>query len=88
MINDWGVLDWVTEHHPTSTPVLGRLMNKMIRDPRMPDSLRNSPDQAMIHKFQTCNLAGGEMKGLLDQYQAPFTGKLLPAFLSLKTKIA
>lgn len=69
VINDWGVLDWVTEHHPTFTPVLGRLMNKIIRDPRMPDSLRNSPDQTVMHKFRTCNLAGGEMKDLLDQYQ-------------------
>lgn len=69
VVNDWGVLEWVREQHPTLTPVLGRLLNKVIRDPRMPDRLRNSPDQAVIHKFQSCNLAGGEMKGLLDQYQ-------------------
>ena len=69
VINDWGVLEWVSQHHPTLTPVLGRLMNKIIRDPRMPKHLKNSTVQTPMHQFQGSSLAGEGMKGLLDQYQ-------------------
>lgn len=33
VVNDWGVLRLLRREFPTLTPVLGRLMNKMLRDP-------------------------------------------------------
>ena len=33
VVNDWGVLRLLRREHPSLTPVLGRLMNKMLRDP-------------------------------------------------------
>jgi hypothetical protein len=35
VINDWGMLRWFHREHPGIRPVMGRLMNKMIRDPRV-----------------------------------------------------
>lgn len=35
VVNDWGVLGLVREHGGRFTPILGRLMNKMLRDPRV-----------------------------------------------------
>jgi len=35
IVNDWGVLNVLKENFPTLTPVLGRLMTKMKRDPRL-----------------------------------------------------
>ncbi len=69
VINDWGTLDWVTRRQQTLTPVLGRLMNKIIRDPRIPINLRAASAEATIHRFQTCSLAGTGMQGLLERYK-------------------
>lgn len=33
VVNDWGVLRLLKREYPNLTPVLGRLMNKMLRDP-------------------------------------------------------
>lgn len=68
VINDWGVLDWLVEHQPTLTPILGRLMNKILRDPRMPKGLANPPDGNVIRHFQTSSLAGPGMQDLLHKY--------------------
>lgn len=35
VVNDWGLLRWLRREFPPVSPVLGRLMNKMIRDPRV-----------------------------------------------------
>lgn len=35
VVNDWGVLHFVKNHPEAYSPVLGRLLNKMIRDPRV-----------------------------------------------------
>lgn len=35
VVNDWGVLNVLRREYPQLKPVLGRLMNKMIRDPRV-----------------------------------------------------
>jgi len=68
VINDWGVLDWIIEEQLTLTPILGRLLNKVLRDPRIPKNLMNSSNSEKTHYFQTSCLAGLGMKNLLDQY--------------------
>lgn len=35
VVNDWGVLNMLSRDFPQLRPVLGRLLNKMIRDPRV-----------------------------------------------------
>ena len=35
IINDWGVLHLITHKYPSLKPVLGRLLNKILRDPRI-----------------------------------------------------
>lgn len=36
IINDWGMMERLRSHYPMLTPVLGRLLNKTIKDPRLP----------------------------------------------------
>tara|TARA_R110002167_G_scaffold64548_1_gene182638 strand:- start:20584 stop:21507 length:924 start_codon:yes stop_codon:yes gene_type:complete len=36
VINDWGTLQQVRADYPSLVPVLGRMLNKMIKDPRLP----------------------------------------------------
>lgn len=66
--NDWGVLQTIAEDCPTLTPVLGRLLNKLLRDPRMLTHLK-APEEESLARFRTCSLAGGPMRNVLDQYQ-------------------
>jgi len=48
VVNDWGVLRWLHREYPEIRPVMGRLMNKMIRDPRVATKFDNphSPQEA------------------------------------------
>jgi len=48
VVNDWGVLRWLGREQPHIRPVLGRLMNKMIRDPRVATKFEDprSPQEA------------------------------------------
>jgi hypothetical protein len=49
IVNDWGVLRLLKERFPGIVPVFGRMMNKMIRDPRVTpfyDS-RNAPREGL-----------------------------------------
>ena len=66
--NDWGVLQTIAEDCPTLTPVLGRLLNKLLRDPRMLTHLKK-PEGETMARFCTCSLAGAPMQNLLDQYK-------------------
>lgn len=66
--NDWGVLQTLAEDCPTLTPVLGRLLNKLLRDPRMLTYLKK-PEGEALSRFRTCSLAGAPMQVLLDQYK-------------------
>ncbi|MEH6470339.1 MAG: hypothetical protein V7752_03740 [Halopseudomonas sp.] len=38
VVNDWGTLRLVRRHYPALTPLLGRLLYKMIKDPRLPSA--------------------------------------------------
>lgn len=66
VVNDWGVLYLVAAKFPTLKPVLGRLLNKIWRDPRMTSFLRDVPREH-LQLFQTCSLAGNKMRDLLKQ---------------------
>ncbi|AET68386.1 hypothetical protein Desor_2856 [Desulfosporosinus orientis DSM 765] len=68
VINDWGVLDWLNDQQLTLTPVLGRLMNKILRDPRMPNKSINTVNSQTADCLRTSFLTGVGMKNLLDQY--------------------
>ncbi|MDA8442681.1 MAG: hypothetical protein M0Z55_09955 [Peptococcaceae bacterium] len=63
VVNDWGVLHLLHSKHPQLKPVLGRMLNKVWRDPRI---LRNLPTDLRL--FQTCSLSGKPMQALLCRY--------------------
>jgi hypothetical protein len=46
VVNDWGVLRLLRREFPGLTPVLGRLMNKMMRDPRVAPFYSTGPAEA------------------------------------------
>ncbi len=46
VVNDWGVLRVVAREFPGLIPVLGRLMNKMMRDPRVTPFFSTGPPEA------------------------------------------
>jgi len=68
VVNDWGVLQIMAEDCPTLTPVLGRLLNKILRDPRM-FTQRKKPEEAALERFRTSSVAGAPMHDLLTQYK-------------------
>ncbi|HZK84598.1 MAG TPA: hypothetical protein VFC58_07985 [Desulfosporosinus sp.] len=68
VVNDWGVLQTIAEDCPTLTPVLGRLLNKLLREPRMATH-PNKPDGEALERFRTSSLAGEPMQVLLEQYK-------------------
>lgn len=55
VFNDWGVLHILNERHPNLEPVMGRLLNKMKRGPRL-RNLQNSLPQSSIDYFKGCSL--------------------------------
>ncbi|MHB8983745.1 MAG: hypothetical protein ACYC4E_00120, partial [Carboxydocellales bacterium] len=44
VVNDWGVLKMLSSNFPRLRPVLGRLLNKMIRDPRVAGTFARDVD--------------------------------------------
>jgi len=62
--NDWGVLHLLHDRFPSLVPVLGRLLNKIWRDPRMKSYLKDIPPGDR-DSFKTCSLAGPFMQDLL-----------------------
>lgn len=64
VVNDWGVLYLLNRRFPTLKPVLGRLLNKMLRNPRLLQCTggRQPPDLGL---FRSCSLAGQYMEKLL-----------------------
>lgn len=55
VVNDWGVLHLVRTEHPGLTPVLGRLLNKSKRGPRIMQILEQVPPETKAY-FQGTNL--------------------------------
>ena len=64
VVNDWGVLHLLHDRFPSLVPVLGRLLNKIWRDPRMDSYLKDIPP-ADRRSFKTCSVAGPFMRDLL-----------------------
>ena len=61
VVNDWGVLEFVRERHPTLPVSLGRLLNKGFKDPRLPDAVefaQLSEETADLLKRSTFDFAG------------------------------
>lgn len=69
VVNDWGLLYILTQKFPTLVPVLGRLLNKILRDPRLVGHLKNRDPKEALEPFQTSYLAGPAMQALLDQFK-------------------
>ncbi|MDA8337028.1 MAG: hypothetical protein M0Z41_18930, partial [Peptococcaceae bacterium] len=63
--NDWGVLNLLRDSFPSLLPVLGRLLNKTWRDPRMDSHIHAIPKED-LGLFRTCSLAGPFMRDLLE----------------------
>lgn len=55
VFNDWGVLRILNEKHPNLEPVMGRLLNKMKRGPRLMNLLESLP-KSTIDYFRSCSL--------------------------------
>lgn len=55
VFNDWGVLRILNERYPDLEPVMGRLLNKMKRGPRLMNLLGTLP-QATVKYFRSCSL--------------------------------
>ncbi|AQS58118.1 hypothetical protein [Desulforamulus ferrireducens] len=66
VVNDWGVLHLLRRQFPRLTPILGRLLNKMWRDPRIEFFLKEfSPEELQL--FRTCGLASPYMQDLMKR---------------------
>lgn len=57
VINDWGMLDVIRReyNHPSFQLVLGRLLTKQLRDPRLVDMAGSVPQEAVDH-FRMANV--------------------------------
>jgi len=55
VFNDWGVLRILNQRYPDLEPVMGRLLNKMKRGPRLMNFLDTLP-QATVEYFKSCSL--------------------------------
>jgi len=55
VFNDWGVLHILNEKHPNLEPVMGRLLNKMKRGPRLMNLIDILPQSTMDY-FRSCSL--------------------------------
>ncbi len=64
VVNDWGVLNLLHKKFPALEPVLGRLLNKTWRDPRMTQVPAENQEP-----FRRCSLAGPHMQRLLRQFR-------------------
>lgn len=56
VFNDWGVFSILRKHYPSFEPVMGRLLNKMKRDPRLMTVLDRIPENALEY-FRGSNLS-------------------------------
>lgn len=65
VVNDWGVLYLLRRKFPAFRPVAGRLLNKILRDPRMNCHLSRQGPAGQMKMFQGCSFSGRHMKNLL-----------------------
>jgi hypothetical protein len=69
VVNDWGILHLLHHEFPSLVPVLGRLMNKLLRDPRVTPRY-NRPDAPpeALHALQQCSLTISTYRRLLARF--------------------
>lgn len=67
VVNDWGVLRRLRRDHEQIRPVLGRLMNKMIRDPRVATQFDDprAPKEA-VDALRGFSISAGSYRSFLD----------------------
>lgn len=94
VFNDWGVFRLLTSKYPRLEPVMGRLLNKAVRDPRIATVLSRLPEED-VRYFKASNLelehfreflsAGGirrvEFDNLLQGFDLKFAGIDLSLYL-------
>ena len=69
VVNDWGVLRLLHQELPTLVPVLGRLMNKLLRDPRItPQHSRPDVLPDPLHALRQCSLSIPAYRHLLSRF--------------------
>lgn len=61
IVNDWGVLHLIRHKYPSLKPVLGRLLNKILRDPRI---IRHVPQSAFVN-YQSSSIGTHQFGELL-----------------------
>lgn len=66
VFNDWGVLDLVLKEYPGASPVMGRLLNKTKRGPRIMNIIDKLPRECRDY-FQSCVLSAGDACDFLKQ---------------------
>lgn len=66
VVNDWGVLHWVHKNHPEISLVLGRLLVKQKRGPRLLNITRQLPPAAVEH-FQRSNVDVPHVQEFLEK---------------------
>lgn len=66
VVNDWGILHLLKGEFPTLSPILGRLLNKAWRDPRINSYLPIHNQEDFFKPFQSSNLTSPLVKDLLE----------------------
>lgn len=67
VVNDWGVLRVLNKKHKDLEPVLGRLLNKMKRGPRILNVMDKLPETALCY-FRNSNIGIAGYRRLLKKY--------------------
>lgn len=65
VINDWGVYYWLVQHFPQLQPVAGRLMSKLLRDPRI--RLFHKDESPELNPLRLSGIASPYMRKLLQK---------------------
>ena len=78
VFNDWGVLDLLRHDYPEFVPVMGRLLNKTKRGPRIMNIIDKLPGSCRNY-FESCVLSVGEACDFLKKrsvYRVEFDNQL------------
>lgn len=66
VVNDWGALYLLRRRFLSLEPVLGRLLNKALRDPRLTGGLSSDDLSRNKKLYRACSLSGPYMKKLIN----------------------
>lgn len=64
VVNDWGALNWHSEEYPNAVLLLGRLLTKQKRGPRILNMMGKVPDPMIAH-FRKSNVDCSLLNGFL-----------------------